>query len=152
MHRRCAVLLIAKGKMFTAGPNHSSSLLSREVVQAIRKSWSAETSSDAGAWSANNPAWGQCAVTACLVQDYLGGDIVWSEARLSDGRKVSHYFNLVGRAIDLTLEQFPDGTEIPEGVPKNKGFSSTREYVLSFPQTRERYELLKARVANFLAG
>ena len=57
---------------------------------ALEQSWSADTSSSA-AWSEGNRAKGQCAVTACVVQDYLGGDILNSVATLPSGETVSHY-------------------------------------------------------------
>ena len=60
-------------------------------------------------WSSSNAAWGQCAVTACIVQDLLGGDIIWSLAKSPDQREHSHYFNVLpdGSIVDLTKEQFP---------------------------------------------
>jgi hypothetical protein len=117
----------------------------------LLESWCRETSSDPERWSAENPAWGQCAVTALIAQDYLGGDIVWAEAALPDGAKISHYFNLIdGSEQDFTRRQFPHGTAVPQGVPKPKGFNSTREYVLSFESTKIRYELLKERVESLL--
>lgn len=110
-----------------------------------------DTSSDAANWNDKNPAWGQCAVTALIVNDYLRGDIVWTEAKLPDGRKVSHYFNnLDGNEIDLTRRQFPEGTIIPAGQEKRKEFTTTRDYVLSFPVTRQRYQLLKQKVEENL--
>ncbi len=113
----------------------------------LRNAWTGETSSDAQNWSSTNPAWGQCAVTALIVNDYLGGEIVWAEAKLPEGRGISHYFNFKNRKeIDLTRRQFPEGTVIPEGVEKKKQFATTRDYVLSFPLTQQRYELLKQRV------
>jgi len=51
--------------------------------------------------------------------------------------------------IDLR-SQFPEGTTIPKGVPKLKGYSSTREYILSYDKTKKRYLLLKGRVERFL--
>ena len=115
-----------------------------DLQKKLRKAWSAATSSDPDIWSPENPAWGQCAVTACAVQDIFGGDIVWSEAALPDGRKISHYFNRINNLeIDFTRDQFPDGTQIPAGQPKTKGHPSTRDYVLSFPATQNRYVELK---------
>ena len=116
---------------------------------AIRKSWSRETSSDPEKWNPENPAWGQCAVTALVINDYLGGEMVWAEAKLPDGRGISHYFNLVdGQEVDLTRDQFPEGTVIPAGVEKKKQYASTRDYVLSFPVTQQRYLLLKQQVGD----
>jgi hypothetical protein len=122
-----------------------------ELESLLAKSWCRESSSDPDGWSEENPAWGQCAVTAAIVDDYLGGEIVWAKAALPDGGKVSHYFNLIaGQEYDLTRKQFPDGTVVPPGIPKTNGFNSTREYVLSYEATLKRYELLKEKIENLL--
>ncbi|MGW6423031.1 YunG family protein [Nocardia sp. NPDC055053] len=120
--------------------------------QAIRSAWSADTSA-AVAWSDGNPSKGQCAVTACVVNDHLGGDILHTTATLPNGDTVSHYFNLIdGRPVDLTSEQFPEHTQFSEPAPKTKGFASTREFCLSYEHTKQRYELLRTRVAECLSG
>lgn len=106
-------------------------------ASAVAASWDADTAVEPAAWSLANPAVGQCAVTAVIVQDYFGGDIWRSRV---DG--VSHYFNVVdGIVIDLTRQQFsPRAIEIGRAP-------STRDYVLSFEATRRRYDRLRARVA-----
>ncbi len=124
------------------------------LEEALTKSWDRETSSDPEHWISENPAWGQCAVAALIVNDYLGGDIVWAEAKLPDGRKISHYFNLIEeKEVDLTRRQFPEGTIISQGVEKKREYDSTREYVLKAPgsTTKARYEILKERVDETLA-
>ncbi|WP_109528673.1 YunG family protein [Nocardia aurea] len=116
--------------------------------RAIRSAWSADTSA-AQDWTESNPAKGQCAVTACVVHDHLGGDILNSVATLPGGETISHYFNLVdGETVDLTAEQFPEHTHFSKPAPKTKGFASTRDYCLSYEHTRQRYELLRTRVAE----
>ena len=119
-----------------------------KIEDVIRAAWSSATSSDKDRWTPENPAWGQCAVTACVVNDYRGGELVWAQAQLPNGESISHYFNklLDGTVVDLTREQFPAGTIVPEGVPKTKGFATTRAYVLSFNVTRQRYDTLKKTV------
>jgi len=115
-----------------------------DLKEELQHAWTNNTTSDPQHWTCHNPAWGQCAVTACVVQDLFGGDIVWSEAALPDGSKLSHYFNEINlMAVDLTRDQFPKGTDIPFGVPKTKQFATTRDYILSFPVTQKRYETLK---------
>ena len=115
-----------------------------ELQNKLNKAWCAETSYYHEAWNSSNPAYGQCAVTALIVNDILGGEIVWAEVDLLDGKYESHYFNLVdGEEIDLTKEQFSNGIVVPKGLPKTKGYLSTREFMLSNENTERRYELLK---------
>ena len=122
-----------------------------ELTTAVRNAWSAETSAAHDRWSEKNPALGQCAVTACVMQDYLGGDILNSVVMLPDGSSDSHYYNLIDREeVDLTIQQFPVGSIFSEGRPKTRGFANTRDYCLSFDATRQRYETLKARVGKAL--
>lgn len=123
-----------------------------EFEKVLQKSWSKDTSYCPDDWGNSNSSFGQCAVSALVVNDYFGGDIVWSDALLPTGQKVSHYFNLIdGKVVDLTRSQFPEGTVIPEGVEKKKDFASTREFMLSSDNTKKRYELLKEIVRNNLA-
>lgn len=124
-----------------------------ELTAAVSNSWSAETSASPKEWSNDNPAIGQCAVTACVVQDYLGGDILNSMVTLPDGNTDSHYYNIIeGKTLDLTKQQFPADSVFTEGKPKTKGFASTREYCLSYDTTRKRYETLKAKVDQALSS
>ena len=112
------------------------------LKKALEKSWSAETSSDPSNWTSENPAWGQCAVTALIIQDCFWGDLL----RAAIEGIGSHYWNQLpdGSEIDLTKIQFLTAVVIPPGETR------TREYVLSYPATAKRYELLKRRVKNFL--
>ena len=110
------------------------------LEDAIRDSWSAETSDDPAAWSEANPAFQQCDVTAHVVRDYLGGEILACGVVL-DGRRVDrHAWNRLpsGLELDLTREQFRGGEqyERPEVVAE-LGLGATH---------RERYELLAERV------
>jgi hypothetical protein len=131
-----------------------------QLCAQIRACWRSDTSSDPGGWSVSNPAWGQCAVTACVLHDVLGGRIVWCIARSPDNEEHSHYFNVLadGSTLDLTREQFPVGTVFaPEnGRPKThrsagKKVGSTRKYILSYPETVKRYRLLIERL-RLLSG
>ncbi len=125
-----------------------------DLKRAFAAAWAADTSADAANWSPANPAYGQCAVTACIVQDYLGGEIVWAGVpQAGQDQPVSHYFNMIGgREVDLTRDQFSANSVVPTGVEKKKDFASTRDYVLSFPVTRQRYDVLSARVSKALRG
>jgi hypothetical protein len=123
-----------------------------KLAQVLRKSWSKETSYCPNDWANSNPSFGQCAVSALVVNDYLGGEIVWADALLPSGQMISHYFNVIdGKTVDLTRSQFPKGTIIPKGIEKKRDFASTREFMLTSVNTEKRYELLKEIVRNNLA-
>jgi hypothetical protein len=69
------------------------------LAAALLASWSAETST---LWSPENPARGQCDVTALLVQEILGGEIL--KTPLPQGW---HFYNRVaGERLDFTAGQF----------------------------------------------
>jgi hypothetical protein len=108
-----------------------------ELEAAIAAAWTRGTTADAANWTAENSAWGQCAVTALVVQDYFGGTL-----RRGEVGAISHYWNVLpsGEEIDLTRHQFPDGVVIERVEPR------TREYVLSHPETAKRYHALAAAV------
>jgi hypothetical protein len=101
-----------------------------DLESALAAAWSRETSSDPSGWTEHNPAWGQCAVTALLVQDYLGGTL-----RRGEVGSISHYWNVLpsGEELDLTRHQFRDGAVIENIAPR------AREYVLSHPDSARRY-------------
>ncbi|MDN2582843.1 hypothetical protein [Aquibium sp. ELW1220] len=68
---------------------------------ALETAWSAETSTR---WTKDVPALGQCSVTALVVNDVFGGDIL--KTRTPQG---VHFYNRVGaRRFDLTASQFDE--------------------------------------------
>lgn len=109
------------------------------LVQAIQQSWDGDTSVTSD-WTASRPSRGQCAVTALVVQDYLGGDLLRATVE-----GTSHYWNRLpdGQIIDLSREQF----DLFEPIDIER---RTREYVLSYPDTAERYRKLALRTRNHL--
>jgi hypothetical protein len=111
-----------------------------DLELAVRRAWGADTSASA-TWSADCPSAGQCAVTALVVQDYLGGDLLRA---VVCGE--SHYWNRLPSLLelDLTADQF--ATYQVDGSMAVR----SRDYVLGFPETRQRYELLRSRVASRL--
>lgn len=120
-----------------------------KIKKILLKSWTKETSYYPTEWNKLKPSLGQCAVTALIINDYFGGEIVWAEVLLPNGQKISHYFNFIdGKEVDFTCSQFPDGTQIPKGIKKKKDFNTPREFLLSNDNTKKRYELLKKRVQN----
>jgi len=103
-----------------------------------------KTSQDPIGWTQENPLWGHCAVIALIVQDYFGGDLLRASLRLAPG---SHYWNRLpdGTEVDRTARQFGDSYPI-----LTDPIIRTREYVLSYPDTAERYKLLKSRLGKLL--
>jgi hypothetical protein len=90
-----------------------------DLERALRASWSERTCDpvDLETWSADNPALGQCGVSAAVIQDYLGGELLVAEVSNADGsRQGVHYWNLLpdGGELDLTREQFRAGESIGE--------------------------------------
>jgi hypothetical protein len=120
---------------------HNPDLSPRALADAIRKCWRPETSYNAAEWSRSNPAAGQCAVTALIVQDFLGGKLLRGQINGEE-----HYWNILPnrRQLDLTREQFANATM---GCPPA---DVDREYVLSYSDTRRRYERLLDLVATAL--
>lgn len=117
----------------------------RELKRAFEKSWSSETCypKQKLEWSKNNPALGQCAVTALIINDLLGGEILFNQ-------ELNHFWNLLpdGSEIDLTREQF-GAVEISESE------RVTRQEILDSDtafdaKTLSRYNRLKEKVLPLL--
>jgi len=113
------------------------SLTEAELAEAIAKSWSRETSDDPQRWSCDNPARGQCAVTALIVQDFFGGDLLRSNINWTP-----HYWNLLPNRfeLDLTKNQFKE--VVFSGTPTQ----SSRQFILSNSTTRRNYKRLRKLV------
>ena len=69
------------------------------VLVALEASWSSESSS---LWSRDNPACGQCNVTAFVMHERFGGDIL----KTAVGREWHFYNRIGGRVFDFTSAQF----------------------------------------------
>ena len=101
----------------------------------LRRCWTVDTSSQ---WLPENPARGQCNVTALVVCDYLGGEIL--KTPVGDDW---HFYNRVdGIVHDLTAEQF-------SVVPAYLNISSTRDEALAGTEP-ERYHALATHVGDAL--
>lgn len=111
------------------------------LESALVKAWNEETSYDPKNWAPENPAWGQCAVTALVVQDYFGGKLLQVEV-LNSREVSSHYYNELqdGREVDLTKRQFSSRTIF------RKPEYCDRRSIFSFTETVRRYEILRSRI------
>ena len=115
-------------------------MLLNEVRTMLEKSWSMETCCLGlkDNRTIDKKSLGQCAVTALIVNDFLGGKII--RCMCESG---SHYYNLInGNIVDLTSSQF---NEIPDYT---NGEERTREYLLSNKDTMKRYKLLLNKVKD----
>jgi hypothetical protein len=110
-----------------------------QLEAAIRAAWSAETSDRPDSWTPANPAYQQCDVTARVVRDYLGGEILVAGVVLDGLRVDRHAWNRLpsGLVLDLTREQFRDGERLEEPAIND---------VVRIDRNPERYELLASRV------
>jgi hypothetical protein len=118
----------------------------------LAAAWRREFSAQHDAWTPSNPALGQCAITALLVQDKFGGEIL--RAVISE-KLGSHYWNRIGgQEVDYTRSQFPAETVIPPGQPVDRVYILESERAVA-AGTPERYQLLCdsfRRVEEMLAG
>jgi len=75
----------------------------RALIDALWSAWSVDTEAPGTRVSGSGMPHGQCAVTALVVQDLLGGDLIRA---VIDGE--SHYWNMIPGVgeIDLTRWQF----------------------------------------------
>ena len=109
----------------------------------LRAAWDADTCDphDLPDWRPGNPARGQCGVTALVVQDLLGGDLVLGEVVAGGKRTGYHYWNRLpgGHDVDLTAEQFHPGEVVVGGEVRQRPPDAPR-------RCREQYELLRSRV------
>lgn len=121
-----------------------------EIDALVRSCWSRETCDpvDRADWSITEPARGQCAVTALVLQDLLGGELLLAEVRNQDGtRQGVHYWNRLSAdlEVDLTRDQFVHGETVaePEVVPRPADVTAGRLY--------QEYRLLAEQITRRLS-
>ncbi|MBR5512357.1 MAG: hypothetical protein IKV85_00030 [Ruminococcus sp.] len=115
-----------------------------EMYEVLRKCWCAETCPPRmrEKWTRENPSLGQCSITAFLVQDYFGGEVY---GILRNGGNYHCYNFINGHIFDLTSEQF--GEEI---LDYSNRILQSREVHFSKNEKKERYELLKRKICEFI--
>ncbi len=144
-YSRAALFFVLKGRIMFYGCETAPEEV-KKLYNDLKKCWCAETCAPRmrGGWSEENPALGQCSVTAFLAQDIFGGE-VWG-VPLGDGN--CHCFNVVsGAEFDLTSEQFPAGSvDYSDRTLQSRGehFAKAEKY--------ERYLLLRARLVESRAN
>jgi len=106
-----------------------------EFRETLRRSWSSESSS---LWLPENPARGQCNVTALVFHDRFGGEIL----KTPIGDQWHFYNRVAGKTYDLTAEQFSE-------FPVYRDILSTRDETLA-GTTLDRYHALAGRIHEVL--
>lgn len=121
-------------------------ILLTDIELAVRSSWGADTMTPEfrSHWSPENPARDQCGVTAMVLNDLLGGELIRGEVLVNGERTDYHWWNRLGLGIevDLTREQFGPEEVVTGGVVVHRPPTIVR--------LREEYELLRERVAEKL--
>ena len=110
--------------------------ISREQMHsALKDAWSQRSST---LWTAENPAAGQCGVTALVVNDHLGGDILKTRYR-----DLWHFYNRIdGEVIDFTDSQFDEMPVYTDEVSdRDEAFADTNA---------EQYDYLSGAVSRVL--
>jgi hypothetical protein len=134
----------------SATSKETRSVIDLELLRPIlRASWGSDTCDphDLANWHPGNPARGQCGVTALIVQDLLGGELILGEVFVGNTKVGHHHWNRLpgGRDVDLTADQFSPqeivvGAQVqqrPPGPPR---------------RCRQQYEILRQRVLAVLDG
>lgn len=116
----------------------------RELYDLLLKIWCAETCAPRmrDMWKNSHPTYGQCSITAFLVQDIFGGEVY---GILGEGGNY-HCYNVIGDCVfDLTSEQFGDEKLNYENNPVQ-----TREVHFAKEEKKNRYDYLKAKLDEIL--
>ncbi|GHH95250.1 YunG family protein [Streptomyces capillispiralis] len=76
-----------------------------DLDRALRACWAADTCSpdDLADWRPDNPARGHCDLTALVVHDVFGGDLVVGEVHLAGSPRGFHWWNRLSSGVELDL-------------------------------------------------
>jgi hypothetical protein len=118
------------------------------IAAAMRRHWSLDTCDpvDQGDWSPDNPSRGQCGVSALVLQELVGGELLVAQVLFADGTHQGvHYWNLLpsGTEVDLTRDQFHPHEHVQAPMPAPR----TARRPSRVP---ERYERLRTAVFTAL--
>lgn len=92
------------------------------IVEVLIRCWSKKSSD---VWNENNPAKGQCGVTALVINKLFGGEIL--KTKLQNGQL--HFYNFInGQRFDFTSSQFESKINYDD-LPSNReeAFGDTTE-------------------------
>ena len=122
-----------------ASASQTAAFTLAELEDAVRAAFAADTTDEPGRWTEDNPSLGHCDVTALVVRELLGGEILIAGVVRDGVRTGRHAWNRLpsGLAVDLTRSQFVDGELFEQPEPGEPMVMS---------RVPERYELFAARV------
>jgi hypothetical protein len=124
-------------------------LTADELRPYFRAAWGVDTCYPDGRdeWTPENPSREQCGMSALVVQDILGGDLILAEVHVAGVRIGYHYWNRLpdGTDVDLTADQFRPEEQVVGGEVVVRPPDAPRRH-------REQYELLRGRVLEALAA
>lgn len=91
-----------------------SELTIEYLREVIARCWARDTSDDPDEWTEDNRTRGQCAVTALVIRELLGGEILMADVNGSHIPGERHAWNRLpsGEEVDLTLDQFRAGERL----------------------------------------
>jgi hypothetical protein len=122
-------------------------LTQRTLKPMVRAAWGRDTCDphDLADWTPENPSRGQCGVTALVVQELLGGDLVLGEVFVAGAKVGHHYWNRLpgGDHLDFTADQFRPDEVITGGEIQARPVDGPR-------RCREQWEILRGRVLDAL--
>jgi hypothetical protein len=106
------------------------------LQRALAQAWSSASSSK---YSRENPARGQCGVTALVVQDIFGGEILKTQTA-----RGTHFYNRIGgERHDLTLSQFDEPIRFDD-IPSTRDEAFADTSVAQYRALREHLGLAGA--------
>ena len=129
----------------TADIKDKYGLTPRDYYDILSDIWCVQTCAPRmrGDWSEENKTFGQCSITAFLMQDIYGGKVYG--VPLGDGNY--HCFNVAdGCTFDLTSEQFGDVALNYENCPEQ-----LRDIHFAKEEKHDRYKYLKTELENKLS-
>ena len=115
-----------------------------KLKKFFRTVWLEDTAEEEK-WDVFHPELGHSAITALVLQDHFGGDIL----RRFTPIEGYHYWNKFssGQEIDLTISQFDS---IDDESNLTRKVEAERFEILAIKDTKEKYDLLSKRVDAYL--
>lgn len=129
----------------TADLRDERGLTPRDYYDLLSDIWCAGTCAPRmrDRWTPENPTYGQCSITAFLIQDLFGGKVMG----IPREKGTVHCFNAVGgRVFDLTSEMFGDTV-----LDYSDSTEQFREDHFAKEEKRQRYEYLREKLLEKLS-